>query len=282
MRVIYNKNIYIIIILMKGIVIACPRVYELLCLENIILLRIKYNCDLPIEIWEIGNEISEETKDKMQLYDVRFKNVNNYCSNPSHWKGYQVKVFALYNSSFDEAILCDADISFYKNPEIIFNDVNYIRTGTYFFRDLDQWVFNNLTYNTENKFNNLEYFNNRKTFIRKLIPNKTDKFPVEFAYIYEDNIPNVNVKEALQEAGVVYINKMIHGESLKEIFKLNDNHNETYKYVWGDKETFWLGCVMADKEFYFNATSGFVDYNHSTCKHHLTHSYNNEFFWRQR
>ena len=157
-----------------------------------------------------------------------------------------------------------------------------IYTNLYFFRDLDQWVFNNLSYNNDNKFHSLDYFNNRKMFIRDLIPNKSDKFPVEFAYIYEENIPSVNVKEALQEAGVVFMNKKMHIESLNNIFKLNDNHNETYKYVWGDKETFWLGCVMANKEFYFNATAGFVDYSYSTCKHHLTHSYNNEFFWRQR
>jgi len=55
---------------MKGIVIACPRVYELICLENIISLRTRYNCNLPIEIWEIGNEITENTKDKMQIYKM--------------------------------------------------------------------------------------------------------------------------------------------------------------------------------------------------------------------
>jgi hypothetical protein len=98
---------------MKGIVIACPKVYELICLENIILLRTTYNCNLPIEIWEIGNEITEITKNKMGLFNVIFKNVNDYSSKPSHWKGFQVKAIALYNSCFDEAIL-------YSNWNILF------------------------------------------------------------------------------------------------------------------------------------------------------------------
>jgi hypothetical protein len=267
---------------MKGIVIACPKVYELICLENIILLRTTYNCNLPIEIWEIGNEITEITKNKMGLFNVIFKNVNDYSSKPSHWKGFQVKAIALYNSCFDEAILCDADVTFYNNPEIIFSDVNYIRTGTYFFRDLDQWVFHNLTHDTQDKFRSIDFFTKRKMFIRNLIPNKTDKFPIEFAYIYENDMPKDPVKEALQESGVVYINKTIHTQTLDYILKLNDNHNETYKYLWGDKETFWLGCVMANKDYYFNETAGFNNYNHSTDTYNLTHSYKNQFFWKQK
>jgi hypothetical protein len=63
---------------------------------------------------------------------------------------------------------------------------------------------------------------------------------------------------------------------LNHIFKLNENHQKTYQYVWGDKETFWLGCVMANKAYYFNDTSGFI-HNHS-----LTHKYKDELFWKQK
>ena len=64
---------------MRGIVIACPNKYELFCLNNIQQLR-KMNCKLPIEIWEIGNEISIKTKNEMKslyLWEneiYRFKN----------------------------------------------------------------------------------------------------------------------------------------------------------------------------------------------------------------
>jgi hypothetical protein len=261
---------------MKGIVIACPQKYENICLHNICLLRDHLGCQLPIEIWEIGSEITGEAKKKMAEKNVVFKNVADFCDNPQHWKGFQVKVFALYNCEFDEVILCDADMTFYKNPEIIFQDENYIRTGTYFFKDLDRWVFHDLVQHTTDKFKSIPFFLQRRAFVRKLVPNKTDKFPKEWSYIYDDNIPQIDVKEALQESGVVYLDKKIHEKSLNNIFELNNHHMETYKYVWGDKETFWLGCVMADKEFYFNPSSGFM-YNHS-----LTHAYNCEIFWKQK
>jgi hypothetical protein len=116
----------------------------------------------------------------------------------------------------------------------------------------------------------------RREFIRSLIPNTTHLFPKEWAYIYDSEIPTTPVKEALQESGVVFINKTIHSESLKYIYQLNVNHPITYKYVWGDKETFWLGCVMANMDYYFNDTAGtMVDGS-------LTHFYKLEPFWKQK
>jgi hypothetical protein len=260
----------------RGIVIACPQKYEEICLNNIIQLRSKLRCFLPIEIWEVGQEITEETRKKMRLNNVIFKNVNDYCTNSDHWKGFQIKAFAIYYSSFVESILVDADVTFYKNPEIIFSDKNYIRTGTYFFKDLEKWKFYNLSYDNDDKFSSLDFFNKRKSFVQKLLPNKSEIFPKEFLYLYDKNHPIDDVKEALQESGVVYLNKEMHKNSLYYILKLNDDHDETYKYFWGDKETFWLGCVMANKEYYFNDLSGFFDYDF------LTHSYNGENFWRQK
>ena len=35
----------------------------------------------------------------------------------------------------------DADVILYKNPEILFQDDNFLKTGTYFFKDLDKWKF---------------------------------------------------------------------------------------------------------------------------------------------
>jgi hypothetical protein len=263
---------------MKGLIIPCPNKYEKFCLENIFKL-IKYGCNLPIEIWEIGNEISPNFRKLFQnIKNITFKNVNDYCDNPNHWRGFQVKAFAIYHTSFDEFILCDADVTFYGNPEFLFQDQNYIRTGAYFFKDLDSWKFYNLSYNiteAQNKFSSLDFYEKRRNFIKKLLPTKPHNFPSEWNYLYEDIIPN-GVKEALQESGVVYMNKNKHKDSIEHIYQLNNNHEETYKYVWGDKETFWLGCLMANLDFYFNPVSGFW---HDGC---LTHSYNNLLLWKQK
>ena len=257
--------------------IACPQKYQSICLENIESIRNTYHSNLPIQIWEIDKEIDDDIREKMQqIPNIQFKNVADYCENPHHWKGFQVKVFALYYCEFDEAILCDADVTFFQNPEIIFEDTHYLETGTYFFKDRDYWEFSYLSYDYLEKFHSLAFFNSRKDFIKSLIPYKHENFPNEWAYIYEDEIPSHPVKEAMQESGVVYMNKQIHVESLKHIFRLNDNHEHTYQYVHGDKETFWLGCLMANQDFYFNPVSGYVE---NTC---LSHSYRGELFWKQK
>lgn len=66
-----------------------------------------------------------------------------------------------------------------------------------------------------------------------MIPAKTALFPEEWAYLYDDKLPTVPVKEALQESGVVYIDKTRHEKSMIHIYMLNYQHKETYKYIWG-------------------------------------------------
>lgn len=262
----------------RGIIIPCPTKYELICLNSVKMLRTFLNCQLPIEIWEIGDEVSPNVREQFRAINhCTFQNVNNYCdSNPGHWQGFQVKAFALYHTKFDEVILCDADVTFSKNPEIIYDDENYIRTGAYFFKDLERWTFHDLRHNTNDKFCSIEFYNTRKRFIQSMIPKKTALFPEEWAYLYDDKLPTEPVKEALQESGVVYIDKKRHENSIIHIYMLNYQHNETYKYIWGDKETFWIACVIANTPFHFNAESG-VMYNGR-----LTHFYKNEQFWRQK
>ena len=262
---------------MNGIIIACPQKYETICLKNILAIR-SFGCELPIILWEINKEITNPTREKMkQVKNVYFRNIADITPNYELWKGFQRKAFILYHCKLDEVILCDADVVFYKNPEIVFTDANYLQTGAYFFKDLDKWNFYNLHKNNESdKFTSIEFFNKRKSFIKSLLPTKAEKFPKEWDYIYDNDIPLKPVKEALQESGVVYINKNKHKDSIEHIFQMNRNHKYVYQYIWGDKETFWLGCLMAKKKFYFNETSGYI---HNGL---LTHNYKNKLFWSQK
>lgn len=56
----------------------------------------------------------------------------------------------------------------------------------------------------------------------------------------------------LQESGCIALNKGIHQRSLQYIIQLNENKEETYKHVHGDKETFWLGCEMSGIPYCMN------------------------------
>lgn len=270
----------------RGIVITVPKKYEEITLKNIQKIR-EMGCDLPIELWEIGKEISDKAREQFSKFEnILFRNVVDFTDNPSHWKGFQVKVFAFFHSSFQEVFLCDADVIVHQNPLVLFEDLNYQKTGTYFFKDLDKWQFKKLKnpfvqfYRkiVKNKFESLDFFNERKKWLTELLPHKKPIFPNEWSYVYDSETPEGPVKEALQESGVVLMDRKKHVASFRFIYDLNKNHKETYQYVWGDKETFWIGCVLAEKEFYFNPTSGFMD-NESG---RLTHLYKGNIFFSQK
>jgi hypothetical protein len=94
-----------------------------------------------------------------------------------------------------------------------------------------------------------------------------------------------------QESGVVYFNKSIHLDVVETIYQLNDNHKETYNYVYGDKETFWLACCINNKPFYMNPMPAenykadtrmpFIDVP-DTSPNAFGHFYGNRFFFSQK
>jgi hypothetical protein len=95
-----------------------------------------------------------------------------------------------------------------------------------------------------------------------------------------------------QESGVVCLNKSIHPDVVETIYELNDNHKETYKYVYGDKETFWLSCVINNKPFYMNEPHAenfkvntllpYYKSNINEIPNALTHFYNGKYFFSQK
>lgn len=49
--------------------------------------------------------------------------------------GWALKVFTIIASQYREVILCDADVVFLQDPEVLFDTPGYIKTGTLYFRD---------------------------------------------------------------------------------------------------------------------------------------------------
>ena len=268
----------------KGIIIPILERYEELLLCNIHLLRNELGCILPIELWQIGQEVSNDTQSKLEFmkdpFNLSLKNVNDYTDNSNHWKGWQIKAFILKHTGFSEVILCDCDSVFLQNPELIFNDPNYISTGSYFFKD---W----LKHNPENREIEIPA---RRAFILSLMPEKNQYFPEEWNYIY--GFPDtVQPMWYYQEAGVVYLNKDMHPDIVETIYEMNNNHAETYKYVYGDKETFWLAFCMNNKPFYMNPICAenykadtrlpYIDIP-GTSPNAFGHLYGNRFFFSQK
>jgi hypothetical protein len=271
----------------KGIIIPIMEKYEELLLCNLHILRNELECKIPIELWQIGQEISDNMKKTLdslkENYELSYKNLNDYTDNPEHWRGWQMKAFIVKHTEFDEIILCDCDSVFIQNPEIIFDDPNYIATGTYFFKD---WIKH------EPKDADSEV-PARIDFIKELLPEKSPYFPEEWNYIYGEETPfQIPQMWYYQESGVVCLNKSIHPDVVETIYELNDNHKETYKYVYGDKETFWLSCVINNKPFYMNEPHAenfkvntllpYYKSNINEIPNALTHFYNGKYFFSQK
>ena len=232
----------------RGIIIAAIENYEKLLIYNINTLRNQINCNLPIELWQIDQEISDEAKSilesKKDEWNLSFKNVSDYTDNPEHWRGYQIKAFIMKHTTFDEAILFDCDSIFLQNPEIIFDDPGYKRTGTFFFKDY-----------LRHKPKSEEEEERRIKWFQKMMPFPSPYLPKECYYLY-DNPTNVQQYWFYQESGMVYLNRKMHPEVINTIFDLNNNHKETYQYVHGDKETFWIACLLNNVPFHMNQYPG--------------------------
>ena len=262
----------------KGFIIAVPQKYEQLCYQNVLKIRLQFLIDLPIEIWQIGEEITDKYKQLFsRITNISFKNVLEYSNDaPNHWKGFQVKAFILKHTELNEPILCDADIVFHTNPLTIYDDKNYLETGTFFFRDLEKWKFHDLR-KCPDKFQSIDFYNRRKRFVLSLLPVKSEFFPKEWEYLYNPEYPTLPVNEAYQESGVVYINKSIHQDVVDVVYELNKNHDYVYKFFWGDKETFWLSCLYTNKKYYINDTFGYMSSDNK-----LSHTYNGKLFFTQK
>jgi NADH:ubiquinone oxidoreductase subunit len=269
---------------MKGIVIPVLEKYETILLHNIIELRNRHHCNLPIELWQIGQELSIDMQNTIQVLaeqnaNISFKNVNDFTTTPEHWQGWQIKAFCVKHTTFDEVLLCDCDIVFLQNPEIIFNDEQYITTGTYFFRDYEH-----------HRPTNLDEFQSRVHFVKNLLPEKNSYFPQEWDFIYDNYYHTQKHKWYYQESGMVYIDKTRHIDTIETIYQLNFDHKNTYKFIWGDKESFWFACVINIHPFTMNDTAGYnhlLDTTKIYCKYLgrncvLTHKYKNTYFFSQK
>jgi hypothetical protein len=238
---------------MTGLVIPVAARYEAIALRNLKRLRRLYRVELPVEIWEVEKEITvERRREFSQLGGVTYRNVKDHSSEPGHWKGVQVKAFAARYTSFDEFLLCDADVTFLRNPLRVFQDKRYMSTGAFFFRDLSAWKFKDLGPSETNKFSSRSFFSSRQSWLLGLLPKKVEMFPSEWSYIYETDYPSRPVHEAYMEAGAIYVDRSRHGDTLETAYRLNENHEETYRYVLGDKETWWIACCICGKPFAMN------------------------------
>jgi len=218
----------------RGIVISTGNRHFRYARSTIDTLRNILNCTLPIEIIYNGDDdLSKENQYLLQDFEnVYLTDFSTYFDNEIiKISGWAIKPFALLASRFEEVILLDADVLYLRNPEELFEEEGYKKTGTFFFRDrtlfpgsnpasvwLKEWMVNPLPETKQSRFWNEKSYHEMESSTVVLHKTKT-------------------------------ILGLLNACILNEYNYRND---VVYKMVYGDKETFWIGFDMARQSYYMN------------------------------
>ena len=219
----------------RGIVIGVGPKYVKFAFHLILSLREIHHCYLPIEIFCIHqNELSKEEKQLFSRFDnITIKYIDEMINNEyAKVQSYAVKPFAILLSSFEEVILVDADVVFLSNPELLFDDPDYLQSKAFFYYDRTQ----------------IEQLPKQTNFLEEIIADLRDEIKATPMYR--------GYSHHLCEAGVLVYHKRIHFHSLLLTCKLNcDKEREEvlWKETHGEKEAYWLAMEMiADYQYKFN------------------------------
>jgi hypothetical protein len=176
-------------------------------------LRDIYNSELPIEIWHLGPaEMPEFLARVFASMGCAVKDALSF-SQPENLKisdGWQLKVFALKHSSFEQVILLDADQVPLCDPAALFEWPEYRDTGAVFWPDVIDVAADNPIWNMV-------------------------------------GLPPGQVRS--WESGQMCINKKMHWRTICLVLAINERAETFYRFVYGDKDTFLIAWKLTDSSF---------------------------------
>lgn len=102
-------------------------------------------CALPIQVWYLGrdDEMPQQYRDLLEPFDVACIDGDEVRrEHPCRiLNGWELEVFAILHSPFEEVLSLDADCYPVRDPSILFDDPGYRRTGAVFWPDLKDSPF---------------------------------------------------------------------------------------------------------------------------------------------
>lgn len=117
----------------KGVVYTAGGISHVTCLWVSVNRLRDTGCDLPVEVWHLGNEISDSVIKSFAGLNVSFRNF--YDIGPVLKTGFFLKPLAILHSSFQEVLYLDADNVCLHDPSYLFDLPDYQMTGTIFWPD---------------------------------------------------------------------------------------------------------------------------------------------------
>jgi len=159
----------------------------------------------------------------LAISNVKIKVLNDFIKvdEYSFVKGWFIKPFSIFFSSFEEVILIDADAVFLQNPDLLFSDPDYLLTGCLLYKD-----------------RTLENPEGQQDFMTHMLPSISERIRLSRFF---------NQKTRFEiESGVVVVDKNEFFQSILLACRLNSLQERLFlrSKIYGDKETYWIAMEM--------------------------------------
>lgn len=125
----------------KGIVITSGGIKYFTSAWVLIKMLKEQGCNLPIEVWFFGEEMTKAMKRQLKNIGVKCCDMQRFMPVRPH--GFLMKPLSIVYSSFKEVLFLDADNVCVRDPAYLFEDKNYLECGAVFWPDYWKTSSNN-------------------------------------------------------------------------------------------------------------------------------------------
>jgi hypothetical protein len=170
-------------------------------------------CILPIELWYMGKEINHKMSQLIEeIPNVKCINAYDFqkISPIKTLNSWELKIYAIKNSSFTNILFLDADNVPVSDPTFLFGSKQYLEFGALFWPDRD---------------------------IITTLPEVWNKLSIQ------------NAGREF-ESGQLLINKNKCIDAINYAYDLNNDSDIFYKYFFGDKDIFRAAWLKTNSSYY--------------------------------
>jgi len=117
----------------RGIVMCAGGIKYFTCAWIAIKQLRAIGCKLIVELWFLGDELSEEVVNQLETLNVVCKNFRDHLT--TELDGVMLKPLAIVHSQFKDVLFLDADNNCVKDPSYLFDTKEYLQNGAVFWPD---------------------------------------------------------------------------------------------------------------------------------------------------
>ncbi|GAA5888867.1 hypothetical protein JCM6882_002883 [Rhodosporidiobolus microsporus] len=226
----------------RGIIVPVGNDQFIYAVHLLATLKHVHRTTLPIHVVHAGGDdlIPEKRAALRSIHpDIETVDILNYFDESYvgiHHGGWAIKAFAILASPFKELIIADADAVFVQNPEVMFEDPGYNRTGTLYFRDREIFPGDGQVH---------EWWHG-------IMKNRQPSEQMQQSRWWTDMASREEM-----ESGVLVVDKgrtsVVYGLLFTGYLNTRVVREEvTYKNTYGDKESFWMAFELCGLPYHMD------------------------------